>query len=575
MTTTPFHAEVVLPLSQVADLTSLLYLNPELAAYSNVRTAETALSYFNSLSDLPNTMPALPPGFDGRVYIGAQPNVSRLNRAIRDSILAVEGGSLTEAALDRRGAFVGTLMCPATVRSAQDAGSDFPFSLTILADVHEGVLQQGDRLRLIQRGSGFIVDAAIAAISYGEKRITLERSTNPRYIAALADGAGAESRFEAFGIRVIDPMRQARVTYARALASSGTPPSGPDVVPAREFVYDTYQMLYPETRGFGFSDTYLDQRRKWERGESFRIRGAADLINSQDPQAAAPGGGTGGGSNVTAPAAIPATLQVLNALTVGPGNFSSFSPSNASVANNYVRITASSFAAGIAPSNNILATADYASLCANLVVGYSNASIRSPLIFQDSLRVRGDVPGTYFADISGTRASLGHDALVIEASSVVVRDDLRVGATIGVGTSNPDPATSGVRLAVAGDIFATGTVVTLSDSNAKGNIRTISGPLERVGMMTGCTFEMKEDTSRRHAGLIAQDVLRALPEAVYKAPGKRAAGETEDAAGGVLSVAYGNLAGLFVEALKELTTRLDAVERTLQLGSAQTPTPLP
>jgi hypothetical protein len=213
-----------------------------------------------------------------------------------------------------------------------------------------------------------------------------------------------------------------------------------------------------------------------------------------------------------------------------------------------------------------------------MVVGYSSATIRSPLIFKDSLRVEGGISGTYFADISGTNASLGDGALVIDASndtSVVVRDDLRVGATIGVGTSNPDPATSGVRLAVAGDIFATGTVVTLSDSNAKDNIRTISDPLERVGMMTGCTFEMKglatiDDNAadrKRHAGLIAQDVFRALPEAVYKAPG----GSGEES---LLSVAYGNLAGLFVEALKELTTRLTAVERKLQPDSLPPPTPL-
>jgi hypothetical protein len=58
--------------------------------------------------------------------------------------------------------------------------------------------------------------------------------------------------------------------------------------------------------------------------------------------------------------------------------------------------------------------------------------------------------------------------------------------------------------------------------------------------------------NRRHTGLIAQDVVDALPEAVY--PGGN----------DMMSVAYGNLAGLFAEAINELTRRVAAIEGWLR-----------
>jgi hypothetical protein len=49
-------------------------------------------------------------------------------------------------------------------------------------------------------------------------------------------------------------------------------------------------------------------------------------------------------------------------------------------------------------------------------------------------------------------------------------------------------------------------------------------------------------------GLLAQDVLRVCPEAVY----------TDEA--GFHSIAYGNLIGLVVESIKNLNTRVQKLE---------------
>jgi hypothetical protein len=71
-----------------------------------------------------------------------------------------------------------------------------------------------------------------------------------------------------------------------------------------------------------------------------------------------------------------------------------------------------------------------------------------------------------------------------------------------------------------------------------------------VRALTGYTYT-RIDTEVRQAGLLAQDLQLVLPEVV------------QESEGGHLSVAYGNLASLFVEAIKELTTRVEALEARL------------
>jgi hypothetical protein len=58
-----------------------------------------------------------------------------------------------------------------------------------------------------------------------------------------------------------------------------------------------------------------------------------------------------------------------------------------------------------------------------------------------------------------------------------------------------------------------------------------------------------DSNGNRKTGLLAQDVQTVLPEAV----------STDEA--GNLALAYGNLVGLLVEAVKELTTRVHELEK--------------
>lgn len=98
-----------------------------------------------------------------------------------------------------------------------------------------------------------------------------------------------------------------------------------------------------------------------------------------------------------------------------------------------------------------------------------------------------------------------------------------------------------------GDFYAYGNVTAYSDERLKMDIEPIRGALGRVLDMQGVTFT-RVDSGKRGTGVIAQDVQAVLPEAV----------NTDQE--GYLSVAYGNLVGVLIEAIRELEQRVAELE---------------
>jgi hypothetical protein len=97
-----------------------------------------------------------------------------------------------------------------------------------------------------------------------------------------------------------------------------------------------------------------------------------------------------------------------------------------------------------------------------------------------------------------------------------------------------------------GSVYATGNVTAYSDRRKKKNIKIIENPLEKIQKLNGVTYDrIEEDDNTRYTGLIAQDVLEVLPEAVT--------GDDETG----YALAYGNMAGILVEAVKKLTNELE------------------
>jgi hypothetical protein len=80
-----------------------------------------------------------------------------------------------------------------------------------------------------------------------------------------------------------------------------------------------------------------------------------------------------------------------------------------------------------------------------------------------------------------------------------------------------------------------------SDLNLKENISTINSALDKTNRLRGVYFTKKADsTGRREVGVIAQEVEKVFPEVVMGGEGKK-------------TVAYANLCGVLIEAVKELS----------------------
>ena len=114
------------------------------------------------------------------------------------------------------------------------------------------------------------------------------------------------------------------------------------------------------------------------------------------------------------------------------------------------------------------------------------------------------------------------------------------------GHINIESSTAWLRASGA-NWTSSGTTGNVSDIRLKENINPITDALSKVQTLNGITFSYKESGAVA-TGLIAQDVQAVLPEAVI---------EDED---GYLAVGYGNMVGLLVESIKELTSRVKELE---------------
>ena len=111
-----------------------------------------------------------------------------------------------------------------------------------------------------------------------------------------------------------------------------------------------------------------------------------------------------------------------------------------------------------------------------------------------------------------------------------------------------DMDNTGDSLKVAGDVVA----YVSSDKRYKDNIVNISNPLDKLNKINGVSFTWNKishkETGKKDIGVIAQEIEKILPEIV----------ETRE--NGYKAVDYPKLTALLIEAVKELSNKIKALE---------------
>ena len=189
------------------------------------------------------------------------------------------------------------------------------------------------------------------------------------------------------------------------------------------------------------------------------------------------------------------------------------------------------------------------------VVIDGGVSIAKNLFVGGNTNITGDfdVTGnTTFSTIVAAGATFGNiqiaqtDDNTIDTSSGDFKISSIVGSLVAIQTNT---TITGI-LSVTDDI----TAFWSSDERLKDNITPIHDPLSKVISISGNTFDWndKSNKSGNDVGLIAQEIEKVLPEAVT----------TRD--NGYLAVDYHKVVPLLVEAIKELSGKVDALEQKLQ-----------
>jgi hypothetical protein len=113
-------------------------------------------------------------------------------------------------------------------------------------------------------------------------------------------------------------------------------------------------------------------------------------------------------------------------------------------------------------------------------------------------------------------------------------------SSISYGTNNTTFKTT---------VVATGDVTAYSDRNLKTNINTIDNALSKLNLLRGVSYNRTDiETDKLKIGVIAQEVEEVIPEVV----------STDK--NGVKSVAYGNMVGVLIEAIKEQQTQIEELK---------------
>jgi hypothetical protein len=139
------------------------------------------------------------------------------------------------------------------------------------------------------------------------------------------------------------------------------------------------------------------------------------------------------------------------------------------------------------------------------------------------------------------------DGVTSTASELNLVDGITAGTVSAskavIVDSNKD--ISGFRnISNTGTITASGDITAFSDERLKSDIETINNALDKVMNMRGVSYTKQAE---KGIGVIAQEIEKVLPEVVKDGEYK--------------SVAYGNIVGVLIEAIKEQQKQIDELKK--------------
>ena len=143
------------------------------------------------------------------------------------------------------------------------------------------------------------------------------------------------------------------------------------------------------------------------------------------------------------------------------------------------------------------------------------------------------------------QTTTGSTSLVFGTGS---SERMRIHSTGRVAIGNTSPS---YKLDVTGQIRATDDIIAFSDIRVKENVKTLENSLSKVNKLRGVEFN-KIGNNNKSIGVIAQEIEKILPEVVH----------TDN--DGMKSVAYGNITGLLIEAVKELSKEVQELKNQIK-----------